>query len=310
VTSASDLNCNILILVDWRSFIVRFWNYAKSAFTNHWNLLAFLGGSAAALLSGYPEVFLPLVAAAELTYLGLLSGHPRYQAYVDAQEAKASRAVGSAEADEMLKNITQSLPRESLERFDALRRQCWELQQIAADLKHPASGDIGAPLENSQVAGLDRLLWIHLRLLYTEFALSRFLKRTREDVILDDIRTLEERLSRLPADDKQVQSQRVRKTLEDNLETSRARLANVTKARENYELVRLEIERLENKIRGLSEMAVNRQEPEFISGQVDQVAESMLDTERTMNELRFATGLEAMDAEAPELLRTRTLETN
>jgi hypothetical protein len=290
--------------------IVRFWKYAKSAFTNHWNLLAFLGGLAAALLSGFPAVFLPLIAAAELTYLGLLSSHPRFQSYVDAQEAKATRTAGSAEAEGMLKNIMQSLPRESLERFDTLRKQCWELQQIAADLKNPAAGDIGVPLENSQVAGLDRLLWIHLRLLYTEFALSRFLNRTREDDILTDIRTLERRLSQLPTDDKQVQSQRVRKTLEDNLETSHARLANVTKARENHDLVRLEIERLENKIRGLSEMAVNRQDPEFISGHVDQVAESMLDTERTMNELRFATGLEEMDAESPELLRRRAVETD
>jgi chemotaxis protein histidine kinase CheA len=287
-----------------------FGKYIKKAFTNHWNLLAFLGGSAAALLSGYGVVLLPLVAAAEITYVGLLAGHPRFQSYVDAQEAKATRVADSVEAEQMLKNITTSLPRESLERFDKLRKQCWELQQIAADLKNPAPGNVDAPLENSQVAGLDRLLWIHLRLLYTEFALSRFLDRTREDEIRANIRTLEKRLGELAADDKQVQSQRVRKTLEDNLETNRARLTNLTKARENHELVRLEIERLENKIRGLSEMAVNRQEPEFISGQVDQVAESMLDTERTMNELRFATGLEEMDAEAPELLRRRAVETN
>jgi hypothetical protein len=290
--------------------IVRFWKYVKSAFKNHWNLLAFLGGSAAALLSGYPEVFLPLVAAGELTYLGLLCGHPRFQDYVDAQEAKATREAGSAETEGMLRNITKSLPRESLERFDALRKQCWELQQIAADLKSPAAGAVDIPLENSQVAGLDRLLWIHLRLLYTEFALARFLNRTREEDIRADIKTLEKRLGQLPADDKQLQSQRVRKTLEDNLETSRSRLVNLIKARENHELVRLEIERLENKIRGLSEMAVNRQEPEFISGQVDQVADSMLDTEQTMNELRFATGLEDLDAEAPQLLRSRTVETN
>lgn len=209
-----------------------------------------------------------------------------------------------------MRNFTKSLPRESLERFYSLRKQCWELQQIAADLKSPVPGDAGAPLENSQVAGLDRLLWIHLRLLYTEFALLRFLSRTREGDIQTDIKSLEQRLSQLPADDKQTQSQCVRKALEDNLETSRGRLANVTKARENHELVRLEIERLENKIRSLSEMAVNRQEPEFISGQVDQVAESMLDTERTMNELRFATGLEEFDADAPELLRSRAMETN
>lgn len=289
---------------------MRFWKYVKTAFTYHWNLLAFLGGSAAAVLSGYPEVFLPLVVAGELTYLGLLSGHPRFQAYVEAQESKATRDAGSAQTEGMLRNITKSLPRESLERFDSLRKQCWELQQIAADLKSPVPGDAGAPLESSQVAGLDRLLWIHLRLLYTEFALSRFLSRTREGDIQTDIKSLEQRLSQLPKDDNQTQSQRVRKALEDNLETSRGRLANVTKARENHELVRLEIERLENKIRSLSEMAVNRQEPEFISGQVDQVAESMLDTERTMNELRFATGLEEFDADAPELLRSRAMETN
>jgi hypothetical protein len=289
---------------------VRFWKYAKTAFTNHWNLLAFLGGSAAAVLSGYPEVFLPLVAAGELLYVGLLSGHPRFQDYVDAQEAKVTREAGSVHTDEMLHKITKSLPRESLQRFDALRKQCWELQQIAADLKTPGNVDVDMPLESSQVAGLDRLLWIHLRLLYTEFALSRFLERTPEENIRADIRTLEKRLSQLPADNTQPQSQRVRKTLEDNLETSRARLANVAKARENHELVHLEIERLENKIRSLSEMAVNRQEPEFISGQVDQVAESMLDTERTMNELRFATGFEETDSEAPELLRPRAVETN
>ena len=50
-------------------------------------------------------------------------------------------------------------------------------------------------------------------------------------------------------------------------------------------------------------MAVNRQEPEFISGQVDQVATSMLETEKTMNELQFATGLDQLDDEAPELMR-------
>ena len=72
--------------------------------------------------------------------------------------------------------------------------------------------------------------------------------------------------------------------------------------RANYDLVKLEIDRLENKIRSLSELAVNRQEPDYISGQVDQVAASMLETEKTMNELQFVTGLESVD-EAPSLLQ-------
>ena len=69
-----------------------------------------------------------------------------------------------------------------------------------------------------------------------------------------------------------------------------------------------EIDRLENKIRSLSELAVNRQEPEFISQQVDHVASSMLETERTMNDLQFATGLESVDEQTPELLGTKAVD--
>jgi hypothetical protein len=68
----------------------------------------------------------------------------------------------------------------------------------------------------------------------------------------------------------------------------------------------LEIDRLENKIRSLSELAVNRQEPDYISGQVDQVAASMIETEKTMNDLRFVTGLDTVD-EAPSLLQSEVV---
>jgi hypothetical protein len=50
-------------------------------------------------------------------------------------------------------------------------------------------------------------------------------------------------------------------------------------------------------------LAVNRQEPDYISGQVDQVAASMMETEKTMNDLRFVTGLDTVD-EAPSLLQS------
>src|SRR5262249_59551130 len=97
-----------------------------------------------------------------------------------------------------------------------------------------------------------------------------------------------------------------RKAIEDNLATSRERLANLEKARSNSELVRLEIDRLENKIQSLSEMAINRQEPDYIVHQVDEVASSMVQTERTMNELQFATGL-ATEEEVPQLLQRQAI---
>ena len=138
--------------------------------------------------------------------------------------------------------------------------------------------------------------------MFTQFALSRFLKQTSEEQIQADIKRLETELANVPTDSTNDRDQRVRKALEDNLQTSRDRLANLQRARDNFELVKLEIDRLENKIRSLSELSVNRQEPDYISGQVDQVASSMIETEKTMNDLRFVTGLDTVD-EAPSLLQ-------
>src|SRR5690606_22893278 len=144
-----------------------------------------------------------------------------------------------------------------LDRFETLRSQCLELRQIALELKHPGQQSSPLLFDDLQLTGLDRLLWIHLRLLYTQFALGRFLQKTSEEQILADIRRLETQLKSLKASDDADRDARVKKAIEDNLETSRNRLANWQKARDNYELVKLEIDRLENKIRSLSEMAVN-----------------------------------------------------
>jgi hypothetical protein len=174
------------------------------------------------------------------------------------------------------------------------------------------------PLDNMQAAGLDRLLWIYLRLLYTQFSLARFLQKTNSDQIAADIQKMELRLKQLPTSttpqnaqeaESDSRIQRMQKTLEDSLQTSRDRLANLTKAKENYQLIQLEIERLENKIRSLSEVAVNRQEPNFISTEVDHVASSMMDTEKTMNDLQFATGLDNFDDQTPQLLEVVQAQT-
>lgn len=277
--------------------------YFRVAFLNRWNLLWFLGGCAFAWLTGRPDVLLPLVAAAELTYVGLLGTHPKFQKYVDAQAAAALRAAATQGTEQTLHRILRSLPPKTLERFQKLRTRCGELRQIASELKHPAEQQFDQPLEQSQTAGLDRLLWIFLRLLYTQFALSRFLKKTSQEEIQGDLDRTQERLAALPVGDQDPQTQRLRKTLAENLATCQERLVNLKKAHDDLQLVELQIDQLENRIRSLSEMAFHRQEPEFISGQVEQVASSMVQTEQTMNELRFATGLETLSDEPPPLLR-------
>src|SRR5262249_12130334 len=135
-------------------------------------------------------------------------------------------------------------------------------------------------------------------------SLGKFLERTSPKQMKQEIDATERRLNAAPADDPSPHTQKMRRALEDSLQTGKDRLANYEKARANYELVQLEIDRLENKIKSLAELSVNRQEPDFISGQVDQVAGSMLETEKTMNELQFATGLAPVDEQVPELMQT------
>ncbi len=293
-----------------------FARYLTSAFKNRWNLLALFGSLGFAALSGAPDVVIPLIFAAELTYVGLLGGNAKFQRYVDAQAAKVAREQGTANADQTLQRLMNSLPDNMRQRFETLRRRCLELRQIAMELKDPtlakSSGtsptlQTDNPLEEMQFAGLDRLLWIYLRLLFSQYSLDRFLMRTSDEQIQKDITRLEVQLSGVPANSEDPQQQKIRKTLEDNLATSKARLTNLQKARDNREIVRLEIDRLENKIHSLSELAINSQEPDFISGQVDQVVTSMVQTEKTMNELQFATGLEVNDDIVPELLRRETV---
>lgn len=281
---------------------MNFVRYVKKAFVNRWNLLLTGGAMGLALLSGRADIWAPLVLAGETLYLGLLSAHPKFQLYVDAQESKVTREQQSDNTQQTLGTILRALPPRSLDRFEALRTRCLELRQIATQIKNP--GDLDAPmtLEKSQLAGLDRLLWIFLRMLFTQNALERFLGKTSEAQIQKDISDLQGKMSAVSKIGDELQRQKFSRTIEDNLQTCRDRLANYQKAKANFDFIQLEIDRLENKIRSLSELAVNRQEPDFVSGQVDQVATSMIQTEQAMNDLRFATGLGVAEEAVPQLL--------
>ena len=111
-------------------------------------------------------------------------------------------------------------------------------------------------------------------------------------------------IEELGPDDNSAHQAKIRRTLMDNKATLQERMDNYTQAQGNYQFVSLELERVENKIKSLAEISVNRQDPEYISGQIDAVANSMKETERTMNDLQFVTGLGDLDEEAPELMNT------
>ena len=282
--------------------------YVQTAFQNRWNLLALFGGVGLSVLSGHPDIALPLVAAVEIGYLTMLGTHPKFQRAVDAQDAAAARDKNSNSANGVLRQILKQLPAPALTRYERLRASLQELRQIADDLQQSGTLASGQPLESFQLAGLDRLMWIFLRLMFTQFSLGKFLERTSRDRIVADIKQAQSRLNAIPATDESPHAQKMRRTLQDNAQTCQERLANYEKAQANYEFVGHELDRLENKIKSLAELGVNRQEPDYISSQVDTVARSLLDTEQTMNDLHFATGLGPLNDETPDLIQQRVVQ--
>jgi hypothetical protein len=287
--------------------------YFKAAFTYHWNLLLFLGGAGFALMMPGSDVTIPILLAAELAYVGMLGSHPKFQRAIDVKLSRPAAAVSSADSAMALNRILTSLPADAVKRFETLRDRCLVLRQLAAAIKDPGTSGQPMLLDDMQMAGLDRLLWIYVRLLFTQDSLERFLNMERfldangESRLRAEIADRENRLKKAKTMTDIEQRQKVERTLEDSLQTSRDRLANFQKARDNLDLVRLEIERLETKIRSLSELAVNRQEPDYISNQVDLVASSMIDAEKTINELQFATGLERGDDAVPSIVSRETV---
>lgn len=266
-----------------------FWTYLKEAFLFRWNLLAFGAGMAFGLVSPIPSVVCPLVLAAEVGFLSLLCNNPRFQRAIDARyhqpEAKKLQEKTEA-ATQHVARLIQSLHSGERRRFEDLQDRCRQLRDIAQGV----SGTAEEPtLSRFHVAGIDKLLWVFLRLLYSKNAMERFFESTDRAAIETSISQLENRLAETKKGDGDP---RLVKSLEDSLETSRSRLQNYDMLKNNFEFVQIELERIENKINAICESAISRQDPDYISSQVDSVAHSMSQTEKAMSQLQFLTGLQ------------------
>jgi hypothetical protein len=275
--------------------------YLKEAFLFRWNLLLFLGGAAAAALTPMADVLLPLVAASEVTFLTSLISIPRFRAAIDAKlhaAGKTPAAAGPPQPAPSLVSIVNGLPPESKTRFERLRMRCLEMRGIAAGVRG-AAGDRSAA-EDIRTPGLDRLLWLFLRLLMSKAALDRFLTTTNEQEITGRLADLRKSLAAAQTGG----DERVVKSLQDSIAMSELRLDNFNRARKNAEFVSLELDRMEGKIQALAESAVNRQDPDVLSSQVDSAAESMRQTEKAVTELQHLTGLADQLEEPPAILET------
>ena len=276
-------------------------DYLKEAFLFRWNLLFLLGGTAAAALTPLAPVLLPLVAAGELTYLASLVSIPRFRAAIDAKVHTAARAAGPEPPPPppvSLVTMLSGLPSDARTRFQQLHGRCVEMRGIAAGVRG-AAGDQAASGEEIRTPGLDRLLWLFLRLLLSKAALDRFLATMNEQEITTRLAEQRKSLEAAKGGD-----ERIIRSLQDSMASSELRLDNYGRAKKNAEFVSIELDRLEGKIQALAEMAVNRQDPDFLSNQVDSAADSMRQTEKAVSELQHLTGLADQLEEPPAILES------
>ena len=269
--------------------------YLRAAFTYHWNLLFVGAGAAVAALSGRPDVVLPLVAAGEILYLASMFTNDRFRAAVDAGDAKARRETETADTRAAYDRIRAQVPPQLLRRFDQLRAHCQKLTELAASMRGPGVTGI----DRGAAESLERLLWGHLRMIWNAAKLSEFLEHTDDASLREQIEELERRLAALPEGQTPAA---LRTAIEDNLRTTRERLANIDEARGKLDVVAAEIERLEAKIAALAEGAVARRDVSEIAQRVDEVAEGMRRTDETMRQLQLPPDFEELD-EPPQLLR-------
>ncbi|HKH74203.1 MAG TPA: hypothetical protein VKA59_22750 [Vicinamibacterales bacterium] len=273
-------------------------DYLKEAFFFRWNLLFFVGGLAGAAIAPLPDITFPLVFAGELAYLAALTSLPRFRAAIDAKAHAAQKTTPDVEtAAPSLVIMLAGLPGDLRRRFEQLHARCVEMRHLAVGVRGAAGRDAGSA-EEIRTPGLDRLLWLFLRLLMSKNALDRFLTTMSSEEISSRLEQVRKDLASAQG----AGDERIVRSLQDSVAMAELRLDNYERAKKNAQFVSIELDRMESKIRALAEMAVNRQDPDLISSQVDSAAESMRQTEKAVSELQHLTGLADELQDPPPIL--------
>ena len=176
------------------------------------------------------------------------------------------------------------------------------MTRIANAVRGDTADPSGASVELRQPA-LDRLLWVFLKLLLSDQAIARFLEAADRAQIQRTIGDLGDRIKKRETAVAEAErpDDRVLRSLHDSLATAELRKDNLAKAASNAEFVGAELDRLENKIQAVTEMAVSHADPDEMSSRIDAIAEGIAQTEQTIRELQNITGMAAHD-EAPAIL--------
>lgn len=245
-------------------------NYTKEAFLNPWNLAFLIMAMLTAFfLSGTDILFnvvLIMAAAAELMYLGIMPRQERFQRVVRSRKAQEHAKPPSQ------KEVFQLLTRYSQRRYARLRRLEKEIATNYRKLSYTSQG-----LLNSHLAKIDGLLDSYLNLLHQEERYEHYQHSASEGDLCTAIADLQE--------DMQDDPPRVRAIKQRRLRILEQRLERLKRSSENLDIIKAQLETVEDVIKYIHEQSLTLRNPEEITFQLDMLLSEVEETEATVEHL-------------------------
>ncbi len=266
----------------------------KRAFKWHWHLLALGAGTAIALLSGHPDIALPLLAAGELAYLGFLGSNRRFLNVLRGDALARERQAAELAARTKLQQTLSFLAPPDADRFRRLRQRCVEFDQLRQHLEPSTGRPVVSELRGES---LEKMLWLFLRLLHHKSGIDRFLAQTDEAALRSQFAAAEQELA---AATDAKRPERLVHSLAEKRDAIRSRLENHAAAVESRDLLVAELDKTEQRIEHINEVGMTSRAPDDLGIQIDSIAESMASSERALGDLRSTLLLE--DEAPPPLL--------
>lgn len=280
----------------------------KRAFKWHWHLLGLGAGVAFGLLSGRPDVMLPIVAAGEMAYLGFLGTNARFQNVLKGEQLQKQQGAFAAGAKQdtsrRLQELMNFLSPADVQRFQALRDRCSELIRLQNRMR-AERGLSTSGADSFQTESLDKLLWLFLKLLHHKTGIDRFLYSTDRDQLALDLAAAKQQLEAATAG---ARSERLIESLRENADTIGQRIRNYDEAVENSDLIRAELDKTEQKITHICEVGMTSNDATDLSARIDGVTNSIATSERALDGLDLADIL-GDDLSPPPLIDSEDAET-
>ena len=249
-------------------------SYVGAAFKRQENLIGLTGLCVAGAL--FNPGFLFLAGAAEVAYLWALVGNARFRRLVDSQSNRLRSLFDAKEKDRLLLR----LPGEERDRYLELaniRQRVYESWQsrdtVVQNLLQPS------------VDKLDYLLDTFLRAQITMCSMQEHLADSNKAALERQIKNIELELKRdLPDKLKDAKSR--------SLGIFTQRLTRLNKLDQDMEVLRTQIDNIEQTIKLVSDQSISLSDPQQVAGQIDGAVAEVGETERSLNEVESFLGAE------------------